>query len=68
MIAIVNISREHKVGMQVYEVRINRCVIAVFEHEYKKGLASCLLAASKAVKEQAKLDLNMLEYALLRMP
>lgn len=53
MVAIVNVSENYKVGLQEYEVRINRCVIARFTHDYKRGLATCLRKAAKAVEEQA---------------
>jgi hypothetical protein len=50
LIAIVNISPEYGKGRQLYEVRINREVKAVFWHNYKDGLAVCLRKASEAVK------------------
>jgi hypothetical protein len=53
MIAIVNVSPDTspKTGVNQYEVRINREVIASFEHYRKRGgLAQCLRDAADAVE------------------
>jgi hypothetical protein len=50
MIVIVNISPEYGKGRQLYEVRINQEVKAVFWHDYNKGLAVCLRKAAEAVE------------------
>jgi hypothetical protein len=63
MLAIVNVSKEHApiIGMNEYEVRINTCVIATFEHDRKpNGAAQCLRDAADAVErcqEEKKLVL-----------
>ncbi len=49
MIAIVNVSKDYGKGLQTYEVRINRKVIATFKHTFGDGLAVCLHRASEAV-------------------
>jgi hypothetical protein len=51
MIAIVNVSPDAPVtGINQYEVRINRRVIAKFEHfRHLDGLAQCLRDAADAV-------------------
>jgi hypothetical protein len=52
MIAIVNVSPDAPVtGINQYEVRINRRVIAKFEHfRHLDGLAQCLRDAADAVE------------------
>ena len=55
MITIVNISTGSPFGIHEYEVRINQKVITTFKHRREAGLATCLIAAAKAVK-QAKWD------------
>jgi hypothetical protein len=53
MIAIVNIGggdESNPLGERIYEVRINREVIATFKHKRSDGLGACLLAASKSVE------------------
>ena len=55
MIAIVNMGpHDPKVpmGWRTYEVRINRDVIARFQHKRSDGLGKCLLEASKAIDRQ----------------
>lgn len=55
MIAIVNMGGgdpTDSMGIRNYEVRINRDVIATFQHRRSDGLGLCLLAASKAVEKQ----------------
>lgn len=51
MICIVNVS-EHPtpVGWNTYEVRINRDVIARFQHCREESLMTCLHRAAKAVE------------------
>lgn len=53
MLAIVNVTPEHHKGKDQYEVRINRKVIATFEHERAyNGAAQCLRDAADAVEAQ----------------
>ncbi len=52
MIAIVNVTPPDEydpAGVSKYEVRINRDVVARFEHSRPQGLAACLRAAAQAV-------------------
>ena len=66
MIAIVNVSPESPtLGMNKYEVRINKCVITTFEH-YRRpgGLAQCLRAAAGAVE---RCDKEAVEDMLVEM-
>ena len=54
MIAIVNMGGGDPtdiMGTRNYEVRINRDVIATFQHRRSDGLGVCLLKASKAVEK-----------------
>lgn len=52
MIAIVNISKKPvEKGPHVYEIRINRRVIARFTHNREDPLYECLLKAAGAVGE-----------------
>lgn len=70
MIAIVNVSPDGSpmTGMNKYEVRINRRVIATFEHDRKwDGAAQCLRDAADAVErcreeEKAALLESLLEH------
>jgi len=55
MILIVNVSENYGKGIQVYEVRVNREVIAPFLHSYTDGLAVCLRKAAEAVEIKAEL-------------
>lgn len=63
MLAIVNVSPEDalKTGVNQYEVRINRKVIATFEHDRQYcNAAQCLRAAADAVErcdEENRLEL-----------
>jgi hypothetical protein len=52
MIAIVN-TTGHPFGVNTYELRINRRVIATFKHKREDGLAICLQKAAAAA-ERAK--------------
>lgn len=53
MIQIVNVSAEFDAfGRQTYELRVNRDVVATFEHDRKDGLAECLRKAAGAVTLQ----------------
>ena len=57
MIAIVNVTPRDEYdpsGVSRYEVRINRDVVARFQHPRPNGLAACLRAAAKAVDEAQK--------------
>ena len=59
MIGIINVSPENvpNTGINQYEVRINRKIIAKFEHNRQFGaLAQCLRDAADAVERQEKLD------------
>lgn len=58
MIAIVNISKKVGPGMQDYEIRINREVIAKFKHRRSDGLAKCLYLAAQAVNDKNNLKTN----------
>lgn len=54
MIAIVNIGggdESNHLGERTYEVRINRDVIATFQHRRSDGLGICLQKAAKAVEK-----------------
>ena len=52
MIAIVNITSEPKPhGQHKYSLRINKMEICQFEHKREDGLAACLAAAAKKVRE-----------------
>ncbi len=66
-IIISNISPEDapNIGVNQYEVRINRKRICTFEHERAlNGLSECLRDAAKAVDEQdAKTRRHLLEIA-----
>lgn len=56
MISIVNVSTHADLyGINEYELRINRQIIARFEHTRSEGLAACLQKAAAAA-EKAKLD------------
>ncbi len=56
MIAIVNVSPvPQETGPHLYEVRINRRVVATFVHKREKGLAACLRKAARAVETQEKI-------------
>jgi hypothetical protein len=63
MIAIVNMgesdselhkscNKEQGAQYRKYEVRINKEVIATFDHDRNDGLRVCLLGAAGAVKER----------------
>lgn len=55
MIAIVNMGGGNPKdiqGIRNYEVRINRDVIATFQHRRSDGLGVCLQKASKSVEKQ----------------
>lgn len=56
MIAIVNIGpfdQENPAGERNYELRINREVIATFQHRRADGLAACLQHAAEAARVAA---------------
>lgn len=56
MIAIVNVSPvPQETGPHLYEVRINRRVVATFVYKREKGLAACLRKAAKAVEIEEKI-------------
>jgi hypothetical protein len=58
MIQIVNISEAYDpLGVQTYEVRVNRTSLAVFQHKRSEGLAECLRKAAGAVTEKGYRDL-----------
>lgn len=66
MLAIVNVTPEHHRGKDQYEVRINRRVIARFEHERAyNGAAQCLRDAAEAVEKQGVDDHKSLLESLL---
>lgn len=70
MLAIVNVSPEDApiFGINRYEVRVNKEVIATFEHERKPdGAAQCLRDAADAVDRCREQDRLKLIEALLRM-
>lgn len=54
MIAIVNVSEDAPMlGINTYEVRINRTVITTFNHDRKRdGMAQCLRDAADALDAQ----------------
>lgn len=67
MLAIVNVSPEDAPleGRNKYEVRINRTVIATFEHDRKiDGAAQCLRDAADAVERCRKQEREALMLAL----
>lgn len=70
MIAIVNVSPQDApmVGVNNYEVRINRKVICTFEHNRSHdGLAQCLRDAADAVDVQSSKDAALREEMTLNM-
>jgi len=70
MLAIVNVSPDDAplTGTNKYEVRINRRVIATFEHARKPdGAAQCLRDAADAVERCRAEDREALLKALLNM-
>ena len=57
MIAVVNVSKEYsRTGVQQYEVRLNRYVVAKFDHISEEGMAKCLRCAADAVESDAGVD------------
>lgn len=50
-IIIQNVSKKYGSGVQDYELRINRKVIARFRHVYENGLAQCLRNAAAAAAD-----------------
>jgi hypothetical protein len=69
MIAIVNVSQEFDpLGVQQYEVRINKEVVTTFEHKRSDGLTVCLRKASEAVEKAKWLKLadEMKQYKIGR--
>lgn len=70
MLAIVNVSPDDAplTGRNKYEVRINRRVIATFEHDRKHdGAAQCLRDAADAVDRCREAEKAALMEALLNM-
>ena len=70
MLAIVNVSPDDApmTGRNKYEVRINRRVIATFEHDRQPdGAAQCLRDAADAVERCRAEDRAALLEALLNM-
>lgn len=65
MIAIVNVSENPSpFGVHDYELRINREVIAKFQHKREDGLTVCLQKAAAAA-ERAKWENAYAMFALL---
>jgi len=64
VIAIVNVTKEHDpVGLNDYELRINREVIAKFSHVRSEGLGMCLrLAALAADEAEVQRKLRLYSY------
>ncbi|MFA6043354.1 MAG: hypothetical protein WC718_00090 [Phycisphaerales bacterium] len=63
MIAIVNTGPHDdpdKLGERTYEVRINREVVAMFQHHRGDGLAECLRKAAAAVERRQDEDVMRL--------
>lgn len=60
MIAIVN-TTGHPFGVNTYELRINRLIVATFEHKKEDGLTVCLQKAAAAA-EKAKWERTMALY------
>ena len=58
MIAIVNVGRKDGEEKTQYELRINREVIATFEHLRADGLAVCLEEAAKAARKHEEIRLD----------
>lgn len=55
MIAIVNVGGgdgQDIMGIRNYEVRINRDVVATFQHRRSDGIAVCLKKAANAVESK----------------
>lgn len=45
-------------GVQSYELRINRKVIAKFIHTFEAGLGACLQAAAKAADDPERIEVQ----------
>jgi len=63
MIAIVNVGPHdspNPMGERKYEVRINKRVIATFEHERGDGLSVCLQKAARAVELESDCEVKKL--------
>lgn len=71
MLAIVNVSPADtpETGLNQYEVRVNRRVIATFEHDRRYGnAAQCLRDAADAVERAREESRKELLEALLAAP
>lgn len=68
MIAIVNVTEEPTpTGVNKYEIRINRDVVATFDHVREDGLAECLRKAARAVDAAAEAAGAELDGLVLRL-
>ena len=70
MIAIVNVDTiPRSSGPHIYELRINKEVIATFTHNREDSLEKCLQLASQAAAKAAAPELlEALQYAVAQVP
>lgn len=70
-IIITNVSEEHGVpygsGLQHYELKINRKLMAEFTHTFEDGLSECLRRAADAFEEQERFHCLQHIYNLLEI-